>query len=284
MSELCSGPGRNGGGSAERGKLRGGGSGAGGKRRAQLSRCLGTFGDAGSRFARSAWLWHPRIPAGGMGLGGCCGIRRAIPAGPSSLLVPLAPAQPPARAELCRSWRDGSRRLRAVVSRGRPGHTGARSAPPCSAPASSTRPWWRARAASWATRTVRGARRASRPAPPGPLAVPGSRGQVGAMGLPGEGLRRGPGWVPFGGVAPGKFAASALPTPAWGWAGPEPLWLEASLSPALPVLGGGGRAGSGPLTPGAGAGEEPLAAHRGCADMPGTSHRLAGAIRTEIIR
>lgn len=33
-------------------------------------------------------------------LGGCCAIRRVIRAGPSSLPVPLAPAQPPAGAEL----------------------------------------------------------------------------------------------------------------------------------------------------------------------------------------
>lgn len=94
--------------------------------------------------ARSASLYHPGIPAGGMGLGGCCEIRRVIPAGPSSLPVPLAPARPPASAELRRGRRrDGSRRLRAVVCRGRPGHAGARSARPCSTAVPSTRPRWR---------------------------------------------------------------------------------------------------------------------------------------------
>lgn len=97
------------------------------------------------------------------------------------------------------------------------------------------------------------------------------------MGLPGEG----PG-VParclFGGWE------SWLPL-AWGWAGLEALWLEASLPPVLPPCWGwrGGQ-DQAPLTPGAGAGEEPPAAGWGCADMPGTSRRLACAIRTEIVR
>lgn len=242
---------------------------------------LGTFGNRGSPFARWAWPWHPRVPAGGMELGGCRGIQRTIPAGPSSLPVPLAPAQPPARAELCRSRRDGSRRLRAVVSHGRPGHAGARSAPPCSVPASSTRLWWRARAASWATCTARGARRASRLAPPGPSAVPGSRGQVGEMGLPGEGLGVPArclfrGWGGHGGKVGclwrgagqdlrhcGWRLRSPRPSPCWGWRGGQD---------------------QAPLTPGAGAGEEPPVAGWGCADMPGTSRWLACAIRTEIVR
>lgn len=207
------------------------GAGAEGERCPYVWGCLGTFGDGGALPlpARRGCGTH----AGGMGLGGCCGIRRVIPAGPSSLPVPLAPAQPPASAELRRSRRDGSRWLRAIVSLGRRGYAGARSAPPCSAPASSTRPRWRARAASWATCTARGARRASRPAPPGPSAAAASQGQVGAMGLPREGLRGGSRLGAFwrgGGCVPGKFAASALPTPAWGCVGPEPPRVVASLS------------------------------------------------------
>lgn len=180
------------------------------------SPCLGMFGDWGSPFSRSAWLWHPRVPAGGMGLGGCRGIRRVIPAGPSSLPVPLAPAQPPASAELRWSRRDGSRWLRALVSRGCHGHAGAHSAPPCSVPASSTQPWWRARAASWATCTARGARRASRPAPPGPSAAPGSPGQVG-WGYLGRGCRGGPGSVAFlGGRCAGKVRCLCSAHPGVG--------------------------------------------------------------------
>lgn len=57
-------------------------------------RCLAT---GASPFTRSASPHHPGIPGGGMGLGGCCGIRRPIPAGPSSLPLPLAPARPPAK-------------------------------------------------------------------------------------------------------------------------------------------------------------------------------------------
>lgn len=89
----------------------------------------------------SASLCQPGIPAGGMGLGGCCGIRRVIPAGPSSLPVPLAPARPPASAEL----RRGSERWEPAAESpgGRPGHAGARSARPCSPVVPSTRPRWR---------------------------------------------------------------------------------------------------------------------------------------------
>lgn len=176
----------------------------GGGSRARHACCpMGTFGDQGSPFARVGWLRHPRISAGGPVLGGCCGILGDA-GRPLLSASTLAPAQPPARAELRRS--DGSRRLSAVTSRSRPGRAGAPSAPPCSAPASSTRPRWRARAAAWATRIARGARRASRLVPHGPSAVLASRGQVGPMGLSGEGLRGS--W--FGGFWE-KLAGSAVP-------------------------------------------------------------------------
>lgn len=226
-----------------------------------LSPRLVTFGDQGSPFAHVGWLQHPRISAGGPVLGGCCGILGDA-GRPLLSASTLAPAQPPARAELRRS--DGSRRLSAVTSRSRPGPAGAPSAPPCSAPASSTRPRWRARAAAWATRIARGARRASRPVPHGPSAVLASWGQVGAMGLSGEGLRGS--W--FGGFWE-KLAGSAVP-PAWGWAGPElPRW-EVLLPPALPVLTGGRIRPSDPRCCSWG---RTSSCNGGCADTSGSSLR-----------
>lgn len=49
---------------------------------------------------------------------------------------------------------------------------------------------------------------------------------------------------------PGKFAASTLPTPAWGCAGPEPPRVVASLSLPSPCWGGRGGGRIGPSDPG----------------------------------